>query len=203
MTRQYPSTWSLAPEATCPICGTIFQQLLSDYNRGRIQVYCSKRCMGIGASNSVHNIWSHVDQSGGPDACWLFVGHINTSGYGRFTVNNRYVAAHRAAWEAANGPIPKGVQVLHNCPGGDSPACCNPTHLFTGTHAENMADMASKGRSNAGRDTRHHKLTANDVLVIRECLKRDEFVRAIARRFNVNAKTIRMIRDGETWRDVA
>jgi hypothetical protein len=56
------------------------------------------------------------------------------------------VLAHRFAWEIAKGPIPDGLGVLHNCPGGDNPACVNVAHLWLGTQAENMADMAAKGR---------------------------------------------------------
>jgi hypothetical protein len=37
--------------------------------------------------------------------------------------------------------------VLHNCPGGDDPCCVKPSHLWTGTQAENMRDKARKGRS--------------------------------------------------------
>jgi hypothetical protein len=35
------------------------------------------------------------------------------------------------------------MDVLHNC---DTPRCCNELHLFLGTHADNMHDMATKGR---------------------------------------------------------
>ena len=44
-----------------------------------------------------------------------------------------------------------GENVLHNCPCGDNPACVNVEHLWLGTAAQNMRDMALKGRGTKSR----------------------------------------------------
>lgn len=64
--------------------------------------------------------------------------------YGRTFHNGRKQLAHRVAYERAFGEIPDGLCVLHRC---DNTLCCNPDHLFLGTHAENMRDMTNKGRA--------------------------------------------------------
>lgn len=94
-----------------------------------------------------------VDRSGGPDACHPWTGCRNQSGHGRFRVGGRrgrVELAHRVAWVLAGNEITEDrPQVLHNCPGGDNPACCNDRHLWAGTHAENMRDMARKDSGRA------------------------------------------------------
>lgn len=54
---------------------------------------------------------------------------------------------HQVAWILTNGPIPPGMGVLHRC---DNQPCCNPSHLFIGTQADNVADMVAKGRHRNG-----------------------------------------------------
>ena len=78
--------------------------------------------------------------------CLIWTGTVDRRGYGKIGAGGRggkSLAAHRVAWEFANGPIPDGAWVLHRC---DVPACCNPSHLFLGDSAANVADMVSKGR---------------------------------------------------------
>ena len=70
--------------------------------------------------------------------------------YGRVMLSPRAEQAHRAVWASVHGPIPKGMCVLHRC---DTPPCCNPAHLFLGTHADNMRDMAKKGRGARQKNT--------------------------------------------------
>lgn len=89
-----------------------------------------------------------VDRSAGPDACHPWVGARNAKGRGRFKVGGRMEYAHRIAWRLAGHEITEErPHVLHHC---DNPPCCNDRHLWDGTHADNMRDMARKGRASRG-----------------------------------------------------
>lgn len=69
--------------------------------------------------------------------CWYWVGAIGSSGYGHMKVANsrRTVGAHRAAYEAAVGPIPEGLDIDHLC---SVRTCVNPAHLEPVTRMENL-----------------------------------------------------------------
>ena len=111
--------------------------------------------------------WSHVNTSGGVDSCWPWMKRLNHDGYGQFAFKSKPVSAHRMAFLFSGGTIPDDFLVLHKC---DNPACCNPKHLFVGTHADNMADKVSKNRQSRifGEKHPNAKLSNRRVLALKK-----------------------------------
>jgi hypothetical protein len=145
----------------------------------------------------VNRFWEKVVK--GPE-CWEWTAGKQYSGYGRFWLDGKKVGAHRHSWALENGPIPEGMHVLHRC---DNPGCCNPAHLFLGTHADNVADMASKGRQQRGESNGKAKLTELEVRVLRRYLATDISVRALARHMGVNESTLHNIKHNRKWRHLS
>ena len=145
-------------------------------------------------------IWSRVDQSGGPEACWPWTGSIGAGGYGRTSMKTPVGrSAHRAVWFFVNGPIPDRMDILHRC---DNPPCCNPNHLFPGTHQDNMIDCEMKGRRfhAAGEQHWKAKFCAEDIIKIRAEFSSGKSQTSIANAQGVNVKTISRIVRGESWK---
>lgn len=131
--------------------------------------------------------------------CFLWLGAVNAKGaHGRMEVAGRMVFAHRVAWEAANGPIPEGLCVLHKC---DVPSCINPEHLFLGTQAANMQDKINKGRAIYQRGEGHHqaRLSVDQVIAIRRDTRRQ---RIIADDYGVTRGLVSAIKIRRAWRHI-
>lgn len=144
--------------------------------------------------------WKYVSKT---DSCWLWTGATNTDGYGVIATYRGdgakvYRRAHVISWEWANGPVPKGMSVCHNCPGGDNPACVNPDHLWLGTTRQNQADKARKGRAK-GSNNGQSKLDEPKVAAIKAMLSENITRRAIAAEFGVTVSTIDHIATGLSW----
>jgi hypothetical protein len=130
---------------------------------------------------------------------------LDRDGYG-FFVKRR---AHRFSYAMAHGEIPAGLLVLHEC---DNPACVRPDHLRAGTNAENLSDMRARGRhphgeshaaTRLGEKNGRAKLTAPEVVGIREAHAGGESTYRIAIRTGLNKKSILDIVRRRHWKHVA
>lgn len=141
----------------------------------------------------------HVDRSAGD--CWIWTGAL-AAGYGRFGMGRipgskvpRYktVGAHQFAWMLANGDIPVGMLVCHDC---DNKRCVRPSHLFLGTDQDNVDDMLSKQRHDS-------KLTSDQVLIVMELLAKGKIgYLGISKMFDVTKGDIAHIAQGRSWTHV-
>lgn len=89
------------------------------------------------------------------EGCWDWNLYKSDKGYGTTCYRRKSgQRINRVVWTLWHGEIPEGMLVCHQC---DRPQCCNPNHLFLGTHEVNMQDMALKGRACQGKNSHLHK----------------------------------------------
>lgn len=130
--------------------------------------------------------------------CWLWTASTKQNGYGQIGAFGTMVEAHRVSWIIHCGPVPAGMQVLHEC---DVKTCVNPDHLFLGTAADNIADMDRKGRRRTvpvfGEAHYAAKLTADQATAIRLDPRSQT---AIARAYGISQGQVSRIKRGTKWR---
>ncbi len=142
----------------------------------------------------IERFWNYIDKSAGPDACWPWTAGCCSRGYGQFMKKTpaggyRAILAHRLAYQLTKGEIPAGMELLHKC---DCRPCCNPAHLKTGTHYENMLDAATKGR------TSQKWISPEAVREIRALIVMGVRLVDIAKEFGVSSGAISSIKAGRT-----
>ena len=152
-----------------------------------------------------HRYWRNVDRSGGPEACWLWTGFVQSwTGYGVIGINGRELRVHRVAFFLEHGRINDALMVLHTC---DVRVCVNPAHLYQGTAKDNSADMSRRGRVGKmyGETNGKAKLTRQKVKSIKQMLrdkangKCDLRQYEIARYHGVSDATVSYLKNGGRW----
>ncbi len=136
--------------------------------------------------------------------CLEWRGYCNPYGYGEIRIGGKLYKTHRYAFELAHGPIPEGLVICHRC---DNPPCCNPEHLFLGTHADNHADCIQKGRARynplRGEESTSAILAAENVITIRAQYAAGRATQTeLARKYGVTQSTIWLIVHNKKWRHV-
>ena len=102
---------------------------------------------------------------------------------------------HRFVYEQHNGPIPKGMVIMHTC---DNPPCINIDHLRLGTHKDNCDDKVNKDRHVKGTQCKK-KLTDQEVLNIRTSTAK---VKDLAIDYGVSISNIYFIKARKIWKHI-
>lgn len=162
----------------------------------------AERARGVGRPLP-DRLWEKI-VVGGPTECWEWQGALDTGGYGHICDGSgRAQKAHRLVM-MLSGVEAGDLDVCHTC---DNRRCCNPRHLFVGTHADNMRDRHRKGRTvvpppRAGAANAQARLTEGDVAEIRWLHAANHARRALAVAFGVSPSAITLIVNRKTWRHV-
>ncbi len=120
-------------------------------------------------------------------------------GRGQLSYQGKTWLASRLAFFLSTGPIPAEMKVWHRC---DNPRCVRPAHLFLGTHTDNMADMAQKGRARPPRGEAQHlaKITLETARRIKSLISEGHTAHDIAQCTGSTVNIVKDIRRGKTWK---
>lgn len=167
---------------------------------GQGKYFCSKKCHGLSKIMSLEmRFWEKVDKKS-KDECWEWLGAKGGRGYnqGQIRDNNKLIIASRVSWQIHFGNIPDGLSVCHKC---DNPPCVNPTHLFLGTHQDNMDDKVKRNRQMQGENQWKSKLTKSDILKIRELYNKKTYNQYdLSGMFGVGQDNISRIINKKIWK---
>jgi hypothetical protein len=134
--------------------------------------------------------------------CWEWTGARDGCGYGHIKIDGKVERVHRVVFESHHGPIPTGMKICHRC---DNPSCLRPTHLFLGTHADNMSDMKAKGRARSfrGSASRRARWDEKTIAIIKRRLLNGEVPNRLNAEYGMGNSSIYSIKSGRTWNHVA
>lgn len=132
---------------------------------------------------------AHVEHKGEECLAWPFF--RTTNGYA-----GTRIGGHREMCILAHGEPPfEGAVAAHSCGKGHE-GCVNPNHLSWKTPKQNSADMAVHGTLMRGETHSGAKLTAEDVMEIRQS---DSSLSVLAKAYAVHKNTIAYAKRGQSW----
>jgi hypothetical protein len=133
--------------------------------------------------------------------CWEWTGATDKDGRARspIQISSCRVTA-RIMYVLFVGPV-KNSHVLHTC---DNVLCVRTSHLFLGTHTDNMQDRARKGRRphTKGISNPNSKLTEKQVIEILKLNQQGYSNKELSIKFKVCPANIYCITSGITWNHI-
>jgi hypothetical protein len=133
--------------------------------------------------------------------CLEWQGPCVGRGYGAVSHRelDRQLIASRVAYIIAHGTIDQKLHVLHTC---DNQPCCNPDHLYAGTHAENMKDASDRMRFKLRIGPANHnaKLTNEQVASARALHASGISGNVLSKKFGIAQTTMARILRGKAYR---
>lgn len=145
----------------------------------------------------VVRFWRNVNRLSNDD-CWNWTG-TKCLGYGHIRDMGKTRKAHQISWELHHGKIPMGqgyhgTEVCHSC---DNRSCVNPSHLFLGSHQQNMRDASDKNRPKVGGWIKRTILNDFQVRIVKRCSNLPITRRKIAQLFDISPGTLTNIISGK------
>jgi hypothetical protein len=145
-------------------------------------------------------IWSAINKT---DTCWLSNKQLDVEGYSRIQHNLKLYKLHRLMlfWNDQTKTAELLNDKLHACHTCRNKNCVNPDHLYWGTAKENVADSIRDGtrRDTKGENCGTAKLTAIQVLEIRDKHSKGDKQNKIAKEYGVHKATINDIVLRKNW----
>lgn len=121
---------------------------------------------------------------------------LDKDGYPTIRRKGKLYRISRYVFELWYGPIPPGLCVRHTC---DNPKCISRRHLLIGTIYQNNQDRDLRNRTAKGERNGAAKLTAAQVLQIRQSPKSNQ---QLANEFKVGKTTIQRVKSLAGWKHV-
>jgi hypothetical protein len=127
--------------------------------------------------------------------CWIYKGFKSAQGYGTISYKSVQYRIHVLSYEAQNQRRDlsgENKNICHKC---NIKLCCNPDHLYFGTHRQNTIDALNNG-------SKASKLNVEQVKEIKKMLLENIEPKEICSKFNISLSNVKNIKNEITWSHV-
>jgi len=140
------------------------------------------------------DVFTKINMHGGDQSvCWEGMGCTIDKGRPYIFINGKKWLAYRLVYNLCNEvPVKDDEVIRHTCDNGEAPiACCNPAHLITGTHQQNMDDMTERSR---------HGQSHHVIKNIRKLLAEGRTHKSIAELYGMSRENITAINNDRSYK---